>query len=172
MADIKIQGIEELIEKLDSIIDDDKLMVAVGNACALVERSAKQKAIKESGDLRRSIKSRVINNGSGFSGVVYTPLFYAPYVEFGTGLFAEKGNGRKEVPWVYIEGGSGSKGGKKTVYKDEADAEEAAAYLREEKGLDARVTYGMKPQPFLRPALYENREEIKRILREGILQDD
>ncbi|WP_299043873.1 hypothetical protein [uncultured Campylobacter sp.] len=33
-------------------------------------------------------------------GVVYTPLEYAPYVEYGTGLFAVEG-GRADVPWSY-----------------------------------------------------------------------
>jgi HK97 gp10 family phage protein len=171
--EVRIEGIEELIEKLDNMLDDAQIKAALGSACALVERSAKQKAIKGTGELRRSIKSKIVNTGGCYSGIVFTPLEYAPYVEFGTGLFAENGNGRKEVPWVYIEGGSGGGGsGKKTVYKDEADAIAAAEYLKEEKGLDARVTYGMKPQPFLRPALHENREEIKRILKGGILKDD
>lgn len=167
-----IQGIEEITEKLDKMVDEQQIKKALGKACALVERTAKQKAIKESGELRRSITSKIENVGGGLVGVVFTPLFYAPYVEYGTGLFAENGNGRKEVPWVYVEGSTQSGSGKKTIYASQEDAEQAAAYLREEKGLDAVVTYGMHPHPFMRPALNENREEIKRILKEAIFQDD
>lgn len=135
---IEFQGLDNLIDRLDSITDPRKLDLALGKACALVERSAKQKAPKGNGQLRNSITSKVENH----EGVVYTPLEYAPYVEFGTGLFAENG-GRTDVPWCYQD--------------DEGEW---------------HSTSGMKPQPYMRPALDENREEIKRIIKEGITADD
>ena len=131
---IEIQGVESLIERLEGLVDEDRMRAALGKACALVERSAKQKAPKGNGELRRSITSKV----EGDMGIVYTPLEYAPYVEFGTGLFAENG-GRTDVPWNY----------------------------KDDEG-NWHTTSGMKPQPYMRPALNENREEIKRILKEGI----
>jgi HK97 gp10 family phage protein len=140
-ADIRIEGIEELFEELDGIIDTQKLEMAMSRACALVERSAKQKAPKGTGELRRSITSKVVPNGNGVTGIVFTPLEYAPYIEFGTGLFAEEG-GRKDVPWCYQD--------------DEGEW---------------HSTSGMKPRPYMRPALNENREQVKRILEEGILSD-
>lgn len=135
---IKIEGLEAVITDLDEMTDPVKLERSLGKACLLVERSAKQKAPKGNGALRNSITSRV----SGNEGVVFTPLEYAPYVEYGTGLFAESGNGRKDVPWVY----------------------------QDDKG-EWHSTSGMKPQPFMRPALLENREKILRILGEGLLND-
>lgn len=141
-ADIRIEGMEEVLESLNGAIDVNKLAAAMGRACALVERSAKQKAPKGNGELRRSITSKVDKSGDDAVGVVYTPLEYAPYVEFGTGLFAEEG-GRQDVPWCYQD--------------DEGEW---------------HSTSGMKPQPYMRPALNENREQIKRILREGILSND
>lgn len=158
---IEIIGADSLMEKLDGLVDEDKLRKALGKACALVEGSAREKAPKGTGDLRRSISSKI----EGDVGIVYTPLEYAPYVEFGTGLFAEGGKGRKEVPWVYVEGSS-KKPSNKRVYTPE-EAEATAAFL-ESKGLDAVVTYGEHPHPFMRPALNENREQILRILKEGI----
>lgn len=140
-ADIRIEGLEEVLEGLDKVINTDKLAAAVGRACALVEKSAKQKAPKGTGELRRSITSKVEKDITGATGTVYTPLEYAPYVEFGTGLFAENG-GRTDVPWCY----------------------------QDDKG-EWHSTSGMKPHPYMRPALNENREQIKRIIREGI-QDD
>lgn len=140
-SDIRIEGLEEVFEMLDNITDTSKLGNAIGRACALVERSAKQKAPKGTGELRRSITSKVDIVGDDVVGTVFTPLEYAPYVEFGTGLFAENG-GRTDVPWNY----------------------------QDDKG-EWHSTSGMKPRPYMRPALNENREEIKRILKEGITSD-
>lgn len=60
----------------------------------------------------------------GLSAQVRVGAHYAIYVEFGTGIYAVKGNGRKD-PWVYY-----SKKLKRYVY-----------------------TQGMKAQPFFFPAL-------------------
>lgn len=135
---IKLEGLDEVLNSLEELADTANLEGALGKACAIVEASAKKKAPKDSGDLRRSITSKVENN----EGIVFTPLFYAPYIEYGTGLFAESG-GRTDVPWVY----------------------------QDDKG-NWHSTSGMKPQPFMRPALYENREEILRILKEGLTNND
>ena len=137
-VDINIEGLDAVIEKLDNIADPQQLNVALGKACALIERSAKQKAPKGTGELRRSITSKVENE----VGIVFTPLEYAPYVEFGTGLFAEEG-GRKDVPWHYQD--------------DEGNW---------------HSTSGMKPQPYMRPALNEIREEILRIIKKELVSDD
>ena len=132
---ITLDGFDKTLARLDKAIDDRKLNEILTDACLLVERSAKQKAPKGSGELRRSITSKV----EGEEGIVYTPLEYAPYVEFGTGLFAENGNGRTDVPWVY----------------------------RDDEG-NFHSTSGMQPHPYMRPALDENREEIIRMFREGL----
>lgn len=134
---IRMEGLDEVLESINSIDDLDKLNSALGTACALVERSAKQKAPKDTGALRRSITSKVEDG----KGIIYTPLEYAPYVEYGTGLFAESG-GRQDVPWTY----------------------------QDDKG-DWHSTSGQKPQPFMRPALLENREKILRILKEALTND-
>lgn len=120
---------------LDSLADEQAINAAIGKACALVERSAKEKAPKDTGALRRSITSEVANK----EGVVFTPLEYAPYVEYGTGLFAESG-GRKDVPWNY----------------------------QDDKG-EWHSTSGQRPQPFMRPALDENREQIVKIIGEALI---
>lgn len=138
--DIKFEGLDDILESLDSAVNIEKVNKALTKACLVVERSARQKAPKGNGDLQRSIKHRVDNA----EGVVFTNLEYAPYVEYGTGIFAEGGNGRQDVPWCYKDLETGE-----FVY-----------------------TSGMHPHPYMRPALDENREEILRILREGILNDD
>lgn len=137
MSDIYFEGLEEVLSSIEGLAEASKLEEALGRACAVVEADAKKKAPKGNGDLRRSITSKVEDD----KGVVYTPLLYAPYVEYGTGLFAESG-GRQDVPWNY----------------------------QDDKG-EWHSTSGMKPHPYLRPALNENREKILRILKESLTND-
>lgn len=132
---IELEGLEQILAKLDSLSDPAQLAPAMKKACLIVERSAKQKAPKGNGELGRSITSKVETGINEVTGLVYTPLEYAPYVEYGTGLFAEDGNGRKDVPWHYQD--------------DEGEW---------------HSTSGQHPRPFMRPALYENREQIIRLL--------
>ena len=133
-VEIKFEGLDEILYKLDKISSNANIEEALGTCCAIVEKSAKQKAPKDTGALRRSISSKVEDN----QGIVFTPLEYAPYVEYGTGLFAESG-GRKDVPWNYQD--------------DEGKW---------------HSTSGQKPQPFMRPALEENKQLIKQILKEEL----
>ena len=136
---IELEGLNEVLKGLDKLKDVKGYEKALEKACMLVERTAKQKAPKgKTGELRNSITSKVEADGDELRGVVYTPLEYAPYVEYGTGLFAEEG-GRTDVPWNYQD--------------DEGNW---------------HSTSGMPPQPFLRPALDENRAEILRLLKEGM----
>ena len=138
---IEVHGDDEVILSLEKYTSTEKLIGAVQRACAVVEAAAKKKAPKRSGDLRRSINSKVEADSSDIKGIVFTPLEYAPYVEFGTGLFAEDG-GRKDVPWNY----------------------------KDDKGI-WHSTSGQNPQPYLRPALEENREKILRMIKEGFSND-
>lgn len=134
---VTIEGLARITKRLDKLASGEKVRQQMGQACALVEAAGKQNAPKDTGALRRSIESRVEERGGDIVGEVFTPLEHAPYVEYGTGLFAEAG-GRQEVPWKYVD--------------DEG------------KG---HITSGMHPRPYLRPALNANKKEIKRILMEG-----
>lgn len=133
-TEIKIEGLKGILKRLDELDDPSNIKHALGKACALVEAEAKKNAPKGNGELRRSITSKV----NGLKGIVYTPLEYAPYVEYGTGLFAEEG-GRLDVPWCY----------------------------QDDKG-EWHSTSGQHPQPYMRPALNDNREEILRIIKEEL----
>ena len=138
---VEFKGLENVLNSLAHLADIENTKKAMGKACALVEGAAKRKAPKGNGALRRSITSKVEQEGDNVFGIVFTPLEYAPYVEYGTGLFAEEG-GRKDVPWHYQD--------------DEGEW---------------HTTSGQKPQPFMRPALNESREQIARILGEAITND-
>lgn len=56
---------------------------SVGRACQLVTRSAKQRAPKDTGLLRRSITFRVVRDGEDIVGQVGTNVHYAIHVEYG-----------------------------------------------------------------------------------------
>ena len=133
---IELEGAEELIKRLERLGGEEQLNKSLGQASAIVERAAKQLAPKDTGELRRSITSKVENK----QGIIFTPLEYAPYIEYGTGLFAEEG-GRQDVPWNY----------------------------QDDKG-EWHSTSGMKPQPYMRPALNQSREDIMKKLREGLIK--
>lgn len=60
---------------------------------------------------------------------------YAIYVEFGTGEFAENGQGRKGG-WTYVDKVTGE-----TIF-----------------------TYGQSPQPYMRPGFRNNKNNIKKLL--------
>ena len=55
---IEFEGINELLSSLEELRSLDNIEDALGKACALVERSAKQKAPKDTGELRSSITSK------------------------------------------------------------------------------------------------------------------
>lgn len=169
---LEIQGLDGVFERLEGIADLAKAKQAITKACMIVERDAKinAQALSEGdGTLAGSIASRI----DDLEGVVYTPLFYAPYVEYGTGIEARHPTipGRQDVPWVYVEhSGQPQKDSAQKSFTLE-EAKKAAAYLKR-KGLEPHITYGQKPQPFMRPALDNNRDRILEILREGIIQND
>ena len=133
--DIKFEGLDKIIDKIEDFDDVREMTSAMQDACNLVEGAAKDKAPKDTGALRRSITSKVELTGNTIEGIVFTPLEYAPYQEFGTGLFAENGNGRK-TPWVYMD----------------------------DKG-NYHYTRGQHPQPYMRPALEENKDKIINIIK-------
>lgn len=138
---IEVSNLNSFMRAIEDIANGPEMEAALYRACAVIERSARQKAPKDTGALRRSITSKVERENGDLVGTVFTPLEYAPYIEYGTGLFAEKG-GRQDVPWSYQD--------------DEGNW---------------HSTSGMKPQPFMRPAFNENRETIIRIISEGIDND-
>lgn len=73
--------------------------------------------------------------------VVGTNVKYAPYVEFGTGLYTENSQAKK-IPWSY----------------------------QDEEG-KWHTTSGMQPHPYLKPSLENHVDEYKAILRDNLIGD-
>ena len=140
MIEFRIEVSDAEIEKfIQNNLGEEDLKRVMGKCCALVERSAKELVPKKTGALARSITSEVNVDDNKVEGIIYTPLEYAPYVEYGTGKWAENGNGR-QTPWAYYD----------------------------EKTGELIWTAGQHPQPYMRPALEENREEILRLIKEEL----
>lgn len=114
-----------------------KVFFNTQKACLLVERDAKKNCPVDEGRLRASITHQTNITSGEIVGLIGTNLDYAPYVHYGTGIYAKNGNGRK-TPWVWIGTSTKYRGGHKTE--------------------------GQKPQPFLEDALKNNKSKIAKIL--------
>ena len=130
-----IENLDKLISKLEKL---DNVNQAMEQACILVENEAKIKCPVDNGLLRNAITHYIEDNPNELVGVVGTNVEYAPYVEFGTGIYSSLGNGRQDR-WKY----------------------------KDAKG-EWHSTIGQHPQPYLQPALEENRRKIEKMFKEQI----
>lgn len=134
MAEIK--NLDELMSKLEKL-SKMKLDETLNKACILVENEAKLTCPVKNNQLRASITHEV----EGTTGVIGTNLVYAPFVEYGTGIYAAKGDG-SNTPWSY------------------QDAEG-----------NWYTTVGMRPQPFLEPALQSSMKDILQLFEKAIKEE-
>lgn len=86
------------------------------------------------GNLRNSITHDSVANDHSVTIAVGSAVDYAPFVELGTGIYAEDGKGRK-TPWSYQDPSGGW-----------------------------HQTVGMPARPFLRPAVEKHIKEYKEVL--------
>lgn len=133
-----IENLDKLISKLEKLDDVNQ---AMEQACILVENEAKIKCPVDNGLLRNSITHYIEDNPNELIGVVGTNVEYAPYVEFGTGIYSSLGNGRQDR-WKY----------------------------KDAKG-EWHSTIGQHPQPYLQPALEENRRKQKKCLKSKLKKE-
>lgn len=160
---VDIKGLQGLTERLNGMVKIDAMEKAITDAVLFLEGEAKKKAPK-------SIQPTISSEAEGLEGKVFTNLFYAPYVEYGTGTKSEHPDGgRKDVPWVFVIGSEPRENTVKKKYTL-AQAKQAVAIMKD-KGIDgATYTFGQAAQPFMRPALDENREKVIEILGRGLLK--
>lgn len=109
---------------------DEGLYRGLTKAALRVQNDAANLAPVDTSALANSINYKVYRN----TATVGSSMDYAAYVEYGTGIYAENGNGRKS-PWYY----------------------------ENRKGELIR-TLGQRPQPYLRPALDRNKNYIKNVI--------
>ena len=139
---------------------DEAIQRALERVGQFVEDEAKLELQKDppridTGALRNSITHTV----KGRTDIVGTNLKYGIYVHEGTGKYNSSGSTGDKY-WVYVLNGnqSGAGSGKRYTYQE---ARRIVAILKS-KGLDAHMTNGMKPNRFLRNAIMNNLDRIKK----------
>lgn len=110
-------------------------------ACGLMAEKYARDNIRKNGtidssDLIERLDSKVINNHSKHEVEIGSNQKYAIYIEYGTGIYSTKGGRR--TPWWW-------KGESK-------------------KWAGWHLTRGMKPKPFLKPALANHKEQYIKAL--------
>jgi HK97 gp10 family phage protein len=148
---VRVEGLDDLRKKLQDLsVNVEKYFSAVGEkAMAPVERAAKEKCNVDQGDTRGSITTQTETTDDGVEIRVGTPKRSAVYLEFGTGIYAENGQGRKS-PWLW-----------------RVESAKWAGIFGVEVG-DSVLWHGSHPHPFLRPAWNENQDQVKKIVRDEL----
>lgn len=116
-----LQGSEEAIARAAEIIG------------GMAESYAKQLCPVDTGNLRNSITHTTENNNR--TVVICSSVTYAPFIELGTGKYAEGGGGR-QTPWSYQDSNG-----------------------------NWHTTSGMPPRPYLRPAIENHKDEYRHVLQ-------
>ena len=132
MGDVKF------IDNSGKVLDkfQDAVVRALERCGAQAEGYAKDLAPVDTGKLRNSISHKV--DSAEPAAYIGTNSEYAPYVELGTGKYAEGGDGRP-TPWVY----------------------------QDAKG-DWHWTEGNPAQPFLKPAVSDHAKTYHNILEDEL----
>lgn len=111
----------------------DEISDIVYETARLIQSNAKALAPVDDGSLRDSIEMRMEGK---YNAVVTVGVHYAIYIEYGTGIYAERGDGRR-TPWTYY-------------------SVKLQRYV---------TTDGMKAQPFWREAVDVGRDYFVREMR-------
>ena len=138
---IVLQGDRELAAGLLALGPrmGDALEAALAAGGLIVSNAAKANCAQRTGTLARSIVvTTAAKNQTSCRVVVGPQVNYGIYVEYGTGIYAEAGNGRK-TPWVY-------RGADGRFYR----------------------TVGMRPRPYMRPAFDANRARVVETIRAAV----
>lgn len=111
----------------------DKISDIVYETARLIQTQAKALAPVDDGSLRDSIEMKMLGK---YNAVVTVGVHYAIYVEYGTGIYAQNGNGRR-TPWTYF-------------------STKLGRYV---------TTEGMRAQPFWGPAVDAGRDYFEAEMR-------
>lgn len=141
-------------------VADEAIQRALERVGLFVEGEAKIELAKDppridTGALRNSITHTVKNR----TVIVGSNLSYSVYVHEGTGKYNSSGSTGDKY-WVFVIGGNNHSrsSGKRYTYNE---ARKIVAIMRS-KGLNAHMTNGMKPNRFLRNAIMNNLDRIKK----------
>ena len=136
-----ISGMKQLSKHLNNLANTQAIAEAMGKGVAMVEADAKENCPVQTGELKRSITSRVEQEPTLIQGEIFTDKEYGIYVHQGTGIYAVNGDGR-QTPWSY----------------QDSDG-------------NWHTTLGQHPNPFLERALDNNKEKILTNIKETIRRE-
>ena len=123
---------DEVLRALES--QEEAALEAVGNqGVSHVKQVITRESRVDTGAMRNSITHQVVMNEKAVYIGTNSP--YAVYNEYGTGIYAEGGKGRK-TPWTYVD----------------------------DKGV-GHTTRGMKPIHMIKDGIGNNLEELKQIIK-------
>lgn len=110
-----------------------ELLDIEGAGAYVVVNGERMRAPSDTAALRNSIKPHIIEaDDNHVADEVGPEVLYAPYVEYGTGIYAEGGKGR-QTPWVYF-------------------SDKLGHFV---------TTRGMRAQPFIRPTAEEDKGKVQ-----------
>ncbi|MDE5781487.1 MAG: HK97 gp10 family phage protein [Lachnospiraceae bacterium] len=96
--EISISGIDAVVKKLEEVKNNayQELKDEISKQTELIATDARSLCPVDTGHLRESIQTRIVENKNEITGEVFTDIEYAPYVEFGTGQRGEKAGLKRE----------------------------------------------------------------------------
>lgn len=157
---------EKLILQLDRITDAIQGPGNLKGAAEIVRGAASENAPTGFGELKGSIRTELYDTEDGeHVAEVYTKKPYGPYVELGTGPkgMADHNGISPEVNPSYTPKAW-------WIHESQIDPKVAAKYhFHHIDTKDGRfyLSYGQAAQPFLYPALKDNKDAVLKTLKEG-----
>ena len=140
---VSLSGLNDLLNKLDRTEDAINRGIKIGlkKSAFLLEREAKLTAPTDTGRLKSSISTSFTNNG--YTAHVAPHVYYANYIEYGTGKYNVNGPFRT-TGWTYYVSDKRS------------------------KWYGYHWNEGMKPKPFMENAWENKKEKAKEIVKDEI----
>jgi len=157
MADnVEIEGMDTLIKKLEAlggtVLSIRKEMVQnMGDVADMMARKAPTdtEKLKPNIQVKDDSTDTELNVKAGI--FAESAINYAIYQEYGTGIYAENGQGR-QTPWLW-----------------QVKSQKWADIFGIEVGQSV-LWHGNQPHPFIRPAWDENKDKIEEKLRSALLK--
>lgn len=137
MADTLQASVKITIDPQLKHIVKQALINGITDATKKLQAHAKQNAPNKTVTLEQQILADV--DETNFIGTVTANVFYAVYVEYGTGIYAENGRGRS-TPWTY----------------------------QDDDGNWWHNVRGQKPNPFMRRALNDHIKEYNMLINNSL----
>lgn len=150
-----MDGLDKLLVQLDRMADiKPELMGIMDRAGKFIADDARLRVSVDTGDLRKSIQHTTTDTGQAVKTVIYTNSDHAAMVEFGTG----------PVGAAHHEGISPFE--HPQYRKDKWLGRIPGLITDDDSGI--RYIAGQRAQPYLYPALKDNKEQLQKYLQAEI----